>query len=154
MTAINRAIRGRKVKSFRIVDNVVCQILFDAEFVLTSETLLRFLGTNGDFITAEDHNQKFGLPRPFDAEAAISSEIVGKEIRAAEVCPKTGDLRLLIEGGVIEIIASSSGYESYQLTGSSDFIIVGNGGKQQAEQGRHTNPLPVPSPNLNEHSNP
>jgi len=113
---------------------VVCRISFDGEYALTSETLLRFIGTTGEFITAEDHNQKFGLPSPFDAEAAISTEIVGKEIQSVEICPKTGDLRMLLDGGVIEIIASSSGYESFQLMGAADWIVVGVGGNQQAEQ--------------------
>jgi len=109
-------------------------ISFDGDYVLTSETLLRFVGTDGEFITAEDHNQQFGLPSPYDAQAAISKAIVGKEVSRIDVCQKTGDLRLWTDGGVIEVIASSSGYESFQLTGAADWIMVGVGGKQQAEQ--------------------
>jgi hypothetical protein len=136
MTAIDRALRGRRIQSFRIAEHSVCMLNFDGEYVLTIETLLRFVGTYGEFITADDHNQQFGLPSPFDAEAAISKEIVGKNILRIEVCQNTGDLRLWIDGGVIEVIASSSGYESFQLAGAVDWIMVGVGGKQQeAEQG-------------------
>lgn len=133
MTAIDRALRGRRIRNFRITEHSVCMIYFDGDYVLTSETLLRFVGTCGEFITADDHNQRFGLPIPFDAEAAISKEIVGKDIVRTEACQNTGDLHLWIDGGVIEVIASSSGYESFQLAGAVDWIMVGVGGKQQAE---------------------
>lgn len=134
MTAIDRALRGRRILSFRIAEQSVCIINFDSDYVLTTETLFRFVGTNGEFITTDDQNQEFGLGRPFDAQAAISKELAGKEILRIEVCRNTGDLRLWIDGGVIEVIASSSGYESFQLAGPVDSIMVGGGGKQQAEQ--------------------
>ena len=146
MTAIDRALRGRRIQSFRIAEHSVCMIYFDGDYVLTSETLLRFVGTCGEFITADDHNQQFGLPGPFDAEAAISKEIVGKDILRIEVCQNTGDLHLWIDGGVIEVIASSSGYESFQLAGAVDWIMVVVGGKQQAESGRGGRIAPATPP--------
>ncbi|WP_353568553.1 hypothetical protein [Haloferula sargassicola] len=135
MTAIERAIRGRTIQSFQISDNGRwSSIGLDGQRAISCEGLLRFVGDDGQFITVEDHNQKFGLPKPFDAEAAISHEVIGKVIDQAHICSKTGDLRLTIAGGVIELIASSSGYESFQVTGDKSGIIVGMGGKQEAEQ--------------------
>ena len=136
MTAIEQAIRGRTIQRFQISENGLwSSITLDGECAIACEGLLRFVGNDGQFITVEDHNQKFGLPAPFDAEAAISNEIVRKVIDQVHLCAKTGDLRLTIASGVIELIASSSGYESFQVTGNDSGIIVGMGGKQEAEQG-------------------
>lgn len=137
MTAIEKAIRGRTIQGIQISDNGLwSSITLNGPCAISCEGLFRFVGNDGQFITVEDHNQKFGFPAPFDAEAAISHEVVGKEIDQVNLCPKTGDLRLTIASGMIELIASSSGYESFQVTGDDVGIIVGVGGKQEAESGR------------------
>jgi hypothetical protein len=128
MTRFQQILKGLIIQRFQISGNY--RILsFSKQYTLTTDSLLRFIPSDGLFISAEDHNQKFGLPHLFNAESKISESIVNKEIQSTDLCPKTGDLYISIDGGVIQLIADSAGYESYQFTGPNDLTIVGIGAK-------------------------
>jgi hypothetical protein len=71
----------------------------------------------------------FGLPAPFDAECAIQKQITGRKINKVTLGENTGDLTLFFDTGRLEIICNSSGYESYQIYGPENLIIIGRGGE-------------------------
>lgn len=99
-------------------------------YAISAETLCRFIGQNGDFISTQDHGQKFGLTEPYDAADNIKKAIEGKEITNVIFAEDTGDLTLVVDGGRLEIICNSAGYECYQVNGADDLIIIGRGGRQ------------------------
>ena len=116
------------VDAFAIGEHGFCSIRISGGYLLSQESLLRYVGKAGVFISAEDHKQQFGLPAPYDAEHEIRSRIVGKVISHVEIAPGTGDLTLCFDDGRIEIICTSAGYEAYQLYGPDNLVMVGRGG--------------------------
>jgi hypothetical protein len=88
------------------------------------------VGSNGDFISSQDHGQMFGLTGPYDAAAKINKAIKSKEIKEVNLTEDTGDLTLIVESGRLEIICNSVGYECYQINGPDNLIIIGRGGNQ------------------------
>ena len=126
---------NRTVEGFAIGEHGFCSITFSGGVSLTQESLLRYVGQSGVFISAEDHRQQFGLPAPYDAEQDIRSKMVGKVIRRVEIARDTGDLTLNLEDGRVEIICTSAGYEAYQVCGPNNLIMVGRGGcEEDSEQ--------------------
>lgn len=99
-------------------------------YAISAETQCRFVGKEGDFICSQDHGQKFGLAEPYDAAAEINKAIKGREIRDVEVNEETGDLTLFFDAGRLEIICCSAGYESWQINGPDNLIIIGRGGRE------------------------
>jgi hypothetical protein len=90
------------------------------------------LVVNGRVVrTSGDHGQQFGLPAPVDARqhaTALLSDVlvVGVELRQA-----TADLLIEFTGGVgLEIIADSTGYESWELFAPDGRCYVAQGGGQ------------------------
>ncbi len=64
----------------------------------------------------------------YDAADKIEKAIKSKQIIKADLAEDTGDLTLVVDGGHLEIICNSAGYEYYQLNGPGNLIIVGRGG--------------------------
>lgn len=125
---IAEVLTNRVVNAFAIGEHGFCSITISGGYLLSQESLLRYVGKAGDFVSAEDHKHQFGLPAPYDAEHEIQDRIVGKVIRRVEIAPNTGDLTLYFDDGRIEIICTSVGYEAYQLYGPDNLIVVGRGG--------------------------
>jgi hypothetical protein len=119
---------NRTIEGFAIGEHGVCSITLSGGISLTQESLLRYVGSSGVFISAEGHRHQFGLPAPYDAEQEIRGKIFGKVIRRVEIAGDTGDLTLDLDDGRIEIICTSSGYEAYQIHGPNNLIMVGRGG--------------------------
>lgn len=107
-----------------------CSISISEGYAIVAETLCRYVGKNGDFITTQDHGQMFGLTEPYDAAEKINKAIKSKEIIKADLTEDTGDLILVMDGGRLEIICNSAGYECYQVNGPDNLIIIGRGGRQ------------------------
>jgi len=118
---------NRRIERFQI-DEFSASIGISGGYNLVCECLLRFVGSDGAFITGEDHGQKFGLQEPCDAEAQIRKYILGETITAIELRDDSGDLTLRIDNGQLELICSSSGYENWQLYGPA-FLCIGYGGR-------------------------
>jgi hypothetical protein len=123
---------NRTVEGFTIGEHGFCSFRISGDYSLTQESLLRYIGKTGVFISAEDHKQQFGLPAPYDAEQDIQDRIIGKVIRHVEIGTGTGDLTLSFDDGRIEIICTSAGYEAYQLYGPNNLIMVGRGGSEES----------------------
>jgi hypothetical protein len=126
---LGELITNRRIEGFQ-VDEFSASIGISGGYNLRCDCLLRFVGNDGAFITGEDHGHKFGLSEPFDAEAQISKYILGKTIAEIELRDDRGDLTLRIDGGQLELICSSSGYENWQLNGP-DCLFIRYGGRAE-----------------------
>jgi len=127
---IQEIIKGKKIIEFEMLEHGFCSISLSDGYALSAETLCRFVGGNGDFISSQDNGQMFGLAEPHDAAAKINKAIKGKEVKEVNLAEDTGDLTIVVDCGRIEIICNSAGYECYQVNGPDDLIIIGRGGKQ------------------------
>ena len=124
----------RIVEDFTIGEHGISTIVLTGGVSLTQESLLRYIGQSGVFISAEDHGHQFGLQTPYDAETEIRDRIVGKSVQHVEVTKETGDLILTFDEGRIEIICTSAAYEAYQIHGPDNLIIVGRGGLTEVSE--------------------
>ena len=127
---MKKILEGKTLLGFEILEHGFCSMPLSDGYALSAETLCRFVGETGEFISSQDHGQMFGLTEPYDAAEEINKAIKGKEILKADLAEDTGDLTLIVDGGCLEIICNSAGYECYQLNGPDDLITVGRGGKQ------------------------
>ena len=127
---IREIIKGKIIIEFEILEHGFCSVSLSDGYAVSAETLCRFVGENGDFISSQDHGQMFGLAEPYDAEVKINKAIKGKEIKEAILTEDTGDLTFVVESGRFEIICNSAGYECYQINGPDNLIIIGRGGNQ------------------------
>ena len=118
-----------KYLGFEILEHGFCSITLSGGYSISTETLFRFIRQNGEFISTQDHGHRFGLTVAYDAADKIEKAIKGKEIIKADLAEDTGDLTLVVDGGRLEIICNSAGYECYQLNGPGNLIIVGRGGE-------------------------
>lgn len=125
-----KILEGKKIVGFEILEHGFCSMPLSGGYAISAETLCRFIGQDGDFISTQDHGQMFGLTEPYDAAEKINKAIKGKEIQKADLTEDTGDLTLVVDGGRFEIICNSAGYECYQVNGPDDLIIIGRGGRQ------------------------
>ncbi|MEZ5987640.1 MAG: DUF6188 family protein [Planctomycetota bacterium] len=96
---------------------------------LRTESPWRLLSGDRILLGWRDHGQRFGLPEPVDAPETSMRLINGAPIVTAVVLP-SGDLRLGFEGSMTrEVLADSSGYESWTFRGSGDegLVCMGQG---------------------------
>jgi hypothetical protein len=120
---LDHHLKGKRVVGFRIYEHS-SQLEVDGGYRLNIEALCRYLGAGGKFIVTEDHGHKFGLSAPYDAEAAISGEVLGQEINAVTVQEHSGDIAIRFANGSLEIICRSMAYEIGQLVGPKDIFVV------------------------------
>lgn len=101
---------------------------------LTVECLWRIVHADSIMLTSEDHGQQFGLPTTVDAGAAGMDALGSKMITLATVQAGTADF--LIEFGPdtrLEIISTSTGYESWKLQSPTGKSYVAQGGGRVCE---------------------
>lgn len=127
---IKEKLEGKTVLGFAILEQGFCSMSLSDGYAISAETLCRYVGKNGEFISSQDHGQMFGLTEPYDAAEKINKAIKGKEIKKADLTEDTGDLTLVVDGGRLEIICNSAGYECWQVNGPDNLIIIGRGGRQ------------------------
>ena len=85
--------------------------------VLGVSTVWRVLAVDRVAITSEDQGSHFGLSSPLDAGAQATSSLHGAVASIAFREPSL-DLQLgFDEGGVLEILNTSTGYEAWHLVG-------------------------------------
>ena len=125
---ISQLLIGKEVEQFFIGEHS-SSLLLAGGYKIVIESLCRFIGLDGTFVSNEDHNQVFGLPAPFNASREIQKQIKEQKITKVSVRDDTGDLTLYFDVGRLEIICNSSGYECYQIHGPNSLIIIGRGGK-------------------------
>jgi hypothetical protein len=102
---------------------------FDGDVSLVVEHLWRLLESGRIRRTSEDHGHQFGLPAPIDAVEELRKTLTGVAIAGVELQDGTLDLRLRFETGhILEVLPTSAGYESWNLSVSNKrFIAIGGG---------------------------
>jgi len=130
MKMMKELLECKTILGFEILEHGFCTLPLSGGYAISAETLCRFIGQNGEFVSTQDHGQMFGLVEPYDAAEKINRAIKGKEIKETNLTEDTGDLTLVVDGGRLEIICNSAGYECYQVNGPDDLIIIGRGGRQ------------------------
>jgi hypothetical protein len=105
--------------------------IFGPDAHIGVECLWRIVGHDGVILTNEDHGQKFGLSAPLDAVAKGNQLLAGRIIAAVQLREATADVLIeFTEDLRLEIIPTSSGYESWQLRDPSGMSYVAQGGGQ------------------------
>jgi hypothetical protein len=81
------------------------------------------------YFISSDHCHQFGLPKPVDLESLINIELVNRELKELKIKECTGDLLLsLTDNYKIEILISSTGYETYEFSiNNKRYIGLGSG---------------------------
>jgi len=51
-------LEGKKILGFEILEYGFCSMPLSDGYAISAETLCRFIGQNGDFISTQDHGQK------------------------------------------------------------------------------------------------
>ena len=128
---VDKILKNKAILGFSIREHNNCSLQLSEAYSITAECLVRFKGKGDVFICANDHGQLFGLKSPFDAESSINRQLKGKIIKAVTLDQDSGDLKLHLDSGVLELICNSSGYECYQINGPKNLIVVVHGGKQK-----------------------
>jgi hypothetical protein len=119
---IERLLMNRIIEGFQIGEDANCCIIMDGGYVISCQSLLRYVGSDGTLFTNQDHRHQFGLPSPLDCQSEIEKRTKQQAIESVEITPDTGDLTLSLGNGYIEVLCTSAGYENWQLNGPSGFI--------------------------------
>jgi hypothetical protein len=133
-------LKAKTVASFTIHEHGLCIVGLSADYGLSAECLVRFIGADGSFFTVGDHGHQFGRSTPFDAAAAIEEKIKGRVIDRASIREETNDLTLFFGSDCLEIICDSCGYEAYNLRGPNNLIVVAHGGREAPISERSDSP--------------
>ena len=101
---------------------------FTGEITIATESFWRLL-QGRIIVISEDHLQRFGLPEPVDAAERIVTATAGRTVEQAAISPSSRDLSIHFNGGVqLQLLQTSSGYESWRLNvGGSQAICTGGG---------------------------
>lgn len=103
---------------------------FAGDFTVATESLWRFIDEGRIVVTSEDHGQRFGLPGPVNAAAAVLSSIVDRKVEVAGISESSGDLTIEFNGRAeLQLLQMSSGYESWRLSAQGTETICTGGGK-------------------------
>jgi hypothetical protein len=102
---------------------------FEGACALTAEGLWRVIASGRVAVTGMDHDQIFGLEVPVDAGRRATDVIGSAVVATAGFDGSTGDLWIEFAGGVrLEILTTSTGYESWTLWRPDGTQLVGTGG--------------------------
>lgn len=95
-------------------------------FSITIGALWRLSDCDCIIVTSDDHGQWFGLPEPVDAPAKANSRLANTVLESMHIDQRTGDFELKFTGELtLEIISNSSGYESWVMSRSGEFLAAG-----------------------------
>lgn len=99
---------------------------------LTAETLWRVVGGGRIRLTSADDGQQFGLPAPVDAQGTCRRILNARSAHSVSVDPVTADVKIhFAPDAWLEIICTSSGYESWQARfrhADQEVTLIGAGG--------------------------
>jgi hypothetical protein len=96
----------------------------------------RIVDSKGIRLTGSDHNQKFGLPKPVDAQE-VALELLSKHtVERVSITELTADVVVEFDGGTrLEIFNNSAGYEGWNCVLKSGLQAIGMGGGTTAWTG-------------------
>ncbi len=122
---------GRRIAAIRLVEPVSWWFEFSGQGSVRSDSLWRVVADGRIRASSEDHGHKFGLPQAVDSAERAHTLLDKATIRQASVLDSTGDLVVELETGTrLEVLVTSSGYESWALfCPNGDEVIAAGGGK-------------------------
>lgn len=98
-----------------------CRMFVDSPWRIVKDGKIRH--------TSDDDGQKFGLPKPVDAEREANAHLRRRKVTEFEIDRATSDIRVEFAGGVrLEILTVSAGYEAWSARFSldgQDITLVG-----------------------------
>lgn len=101
-------------------------ITIGVDFKIIVGALWRLVSDSQIISTREDEGHLFGRPKPFDAYLTANAALLDKTLKTIAFDHRTGDLRLEFSGQVtLEIISTSSGYESWVMWHDGSLFAVG-----------------------------
>ena len=80
-------------------------------------------------LTDSDHDQRFGLPQPINAETRANELLNGAIVQRVQADAVTADLRIWFSNGIrLELFNNSTGYEGWQAGLNSQTVVAMGGG--------------------------
>ena len=120
---------GCSIRSVSFHEPHVWSFAFEPGRTLQVESLWRIVTPRGVVLTSGDYGQRFGLPAPVDASKEVSKLLASEAISAVRVDEATSDLSLAFGPDLrLEVVATSAGYESWQIHDAAGVNYVAQGG--------------------------
>lgn len=93
-----------------------------------TEGIWRFV-TERVLVTSEDDGVLFGLKEPVNGGAVVMAAVGQGVITGFHVDRQTGDLSVAFEGGRVEFLTTSSGYEGWRAEHGGRCVVCAGGGR-------------------------
>jgi hypothetical protein len=126
---------GRTVDTVEQWEGCPCVIRLSGGYRVQIESLWRLLFSGALVLTSQDDGQHFGRTAPVSAIPELRSKLLGHTIISVQVAEITADLTLDFGGPILQVVADSSGYETWQVEGPAGTVAVGQGGGNVAVWG-------------------
>jgi len=122
---------GRIIVEVSLHEPTRWSFIFRPEVCIGVECLWRIVEHGKVVLTGEDHGQQFGLSTPIDAATKGTELLANRQIITAQLREATADIVIEFNGGLrLEIIQTSSGYESWQMRDQAGVSFFAQGGGQ------------------------
>jgi hypothetical protein len=123
--------RGARISGISSAAAGVWLFRFDSGTSLAVECLWRLLVARAIVVTSEDHGQRFGLEVAVDAGSGASEVLARDTVKEFSLRADTLDLIFTFDRDQrLEILPSSSGYESWHIISPQRRHIIAQGGGQ------------------------
>jgi hypothetical protein len=120
-----------KTSTDSALDPTIWHFTLGPDASISVEGLWRIIRHVRIVLTSDDHGRQFGLPAPIDAIAKSTELLAGRQIEAVQLREATADILIALTDGIrLEIIAASSGYESWQIRDPSGTQYFAQAGGQ------------------------
>jgi Family of unknown function (DUF6188) len=120
---------GRRIVEIELVEPISWWFRFHGTGAVRSDSLWRLVHHGSIPITSQDHGQRFGFPQPVDAVQRVNDLVAALTVQRVRLAPDTGDLYLEFDNDSrLEILTTSSGYESWSVFLPDGNEILGVGG--------------------------
>jgi hypothetical protein len=122
-------LQGRRLEQVSFSPPTLWRFSFGGGGVLAVETLWRLISGAALVVTSEDHGQQYGLPDRIDATTRVMNR---RPLTVVQLLRGPAGADLIIrfkEGAELQVIATSSGYESWQVESPDGrcFAALGSG---------------------------
>jgi hypothetical protein len=125
-----RWILGSSVASYSYFEPDFWVLSLSGGGSISTQSVWRLLMSDGMAVSSADHGHPFGLPAPVDAAARALLVTSTSVIVEAHVDPRAPDLLAQFENGaVLQVLATSIGYECWQVCEPSGACTVVDGSR-------------------------
>jgi len=122
-------ILGRHIRAVSLVDPSSWWFELEGGGTLRVDTLWRIVAAGRVAATSADHGHRFGVPNPVNSAECATRALADAAVRQASVTEDTGDVVLEFDNATrLEILTTSSGYESWSIVSPTGDEAIGLGG--------------------------